>query len=151
MVEGNKSRTVAATMMNAESSRSHAVFNVVLTQRIFDSQTEVWAIIGSIMWWHFIESASLVMNVYPSHVFVLLFEERKRILPFVASITPLPRRSSFAGWAQTSSPYLFWMQMQRSKQICHSALIFSVMMILQLVITKSFAVEAFLTDIYSNG
>ena len=41
MVEGNKSRTVAATMMNAESSRSHAVFSVVLTQRIFDAQTEV--------------------------------------------------------------------------------------------------------------
>ena len=41
MLEGNKSRTVAATMMNAESSRSHAVFSVVLTQRIFDSQTEV--------------------------------------------------------------------------------------------------------------
>ncbi|XP_065063038.1 kinesin-like protein KIF13B isoform X4 [Rhopilema esculentum] len=40
MVEGNKSRTVAATMMNAESSRSHAVFNVVLTQRIYDPHTE---------------------------------------------------------------------------------------------------------------
>ena len=41
MAEGNKSRTVAATMMNAESSRSHAVFNVVLTQRIFDKPTQV--------------------------------------------------------------------------------------------------------------
>lgn len=40
MAEGNKSRTVAATMMNAESSRSHAVFNVVLTQRIFDKPTQ---------------------------------------------------------------------------------------------------------------
>ncbi len=40
-MEGNKSRTVAATMMNAESSRSHAVFNVVLTQRQYDPQTEV--------------------------------------------------------------------------------------------------------------
>eukprot|EP00794_Sanderia_malayensis_P012185 gene12185-13443_t len=40
MMEGNKSRTVAATMMNAESSRSHAVFNVVLTQRQYDPHTE---------------------------------------------------------------------------------------------------------------
>ncbi len=41
MLEGNKSRTVAATMMNAESSRSHAVFNVVLTERQYDPETEV--------------------------------------------------------------------------------------------------------------
>lgn len=34
MAEGNKSRTVAATNMNAESSRSHAVFSVVLTQTL---------------------------------------------------------------------------------------------------------------------
>jgi hypothetical protein len=32
MEEGNKSRTVAATNMNAESSRSHAVFTMVVTQ-----------------------------------------------------------------------------------------------------------------------
>ena len=31
MEEGNKSRTVAATNMNSESSRSHAVFTIVLT------------------------------------------------------------------------------------------------------------------------
>jgi kinesin family member 13 len=36
MAEGNKSRTVAATNMNAESSRSHAVFSVVLTQTLKD-------------------------------------------------------------------------------------------------------------------
>jgi len=36
MTEGNKSRTVAATNMNAESSRSHAVFSVVLTQTLKD-------------------------------------------------------------------------------------------------------------------
>ena len=30
--EGGKSRTIAATNMNAESSRSHAVFTVLLTQ-----------------------------------------------------------------------------------------------------------------------
>ncbi|KAK6186957.1 hypothetical protein SNE40_006213 [Patella caerulea] len=36
MNEGNKSRTVAATNMNNESSRSHAVFNIVLTQTITD-------------------------------------------------------------------------------------------------------------------
>ena len=31
MEEGNKSRTVAATNMNSESSRSHAVFTVTIT------------------------------------------------------------------------------------------------------------------------
>ena len=32
IIEGNKSRTVASTNMNNESSRSHAVFSIVLTQ-----------------------------------------------------------------------------------------------------------------------
>ena len=41
MIEGNKSRTVAATNMNSESSRSHAVFNIVLTQAEFDEETQV--------------------------------------------------------------------------------------------------------------
>uniref|UniRef100_A0A6B2EAN5 Putative kinesin-like protein n=1 Tax=Phlebotomus kandelakii TaxID=1109342 RepID=A0A6B2EAN5_9DIPT len=41
MAEGNKSRTVAATNMNAESSRSHAVFSVVLTQTLTDRLTNV--------------------------------------------------------------------------------------------------------------
>jgi len=41
MLEGNKSRTVAATQMNAESSRSHAVFSIVLTQTMFDPETKV--------------------------------------------------------------------------------------------------------------
>ncbi|CAH0727551.1 unnamed protein product, partial [Brenthis ino] len=41
MTEGNKSRTVAATNMNSESSRSHAVFSVVLTQTLCDSATGV--------------------------------------------------------------------------------------------------------------
>ena len=41
MSEGNKSRTVAATQMNAESSRSHAVFSILLTQTKFDPQTQV--------------------------------------------------------------------------------------------------------------
>ncbi|XP_011505399.1 PREDICTED: kinesin-like protein KIF13A [Ceratosolen solmsi marchali] len=41
MVEGNKSRTVAATNMNSESSRSHAVFSVILTQTLTDSKTGV--------------------------------------------------------------------------------------------------------------
>ena len=35
-MEGNAARTVASTNMNAESSRSHAVFNVVLTQTVVD-------------------------------------------------------------------------------------------------------------------
>ncbi|PIC17645.1 hypothetical protein B9Z55_023818 [Caenorhabditis nigoni] len=34
--EGNKSRTVAATNMNAESSRSHAVFSLIVTQTLHD-------------------------------------------------------------------------------------------------------------------
>lgn len=41
MTEGNKSRTVAATNMNAESSRSHAVFSIVLTQTLTDTLTSV--------------------------------------------------------------------------------------------------------------
>lgn len=40
MIEGNKSRTVAATNMNTESSRSHAVFNIVLTRNEYDKETE---------------------------------------------------------------------------------------------------------------
>uniref|UniRef100_A0A8C4RU11 Kinesin family member 13Ba n=1 Tax=Erpetoichthys calabaricus TaxID=27687 RepID=A0A8C4RU11_ERPCA len=39
MSEGNKSRTVAATNMNEESSRSHAVFNIILTHTIHDLQS----------------------------------------------------------------------------------------------------------------
>ncbi|XP_068070379.1 kinesin-like protein KIF13A isoform X4 [Danio rerio] len=39
MSEGNKSRTVAATNMNEESSRSHAVFSVILTQTLYDLQS----------------------------------------------------------------------------------------------------------------
>ena len=41
MSEGNKSRTVAATQMNAESSRSHAVFSIVLRQTMFDLASQV--------------------------------------------------------------------------------------------------------------
>ncbi|XP_065092939.1 kinesin-like protein KIF13A isoform X4 [Ochlerotatus camptorhynchus] len=41
MAEGNKSRTVAATNMNSESSRSHAVFTVVLTQTLIDTLSGV--------------------------------------------------------------------------------------------------------------
>ncbi|XP_069992039.1 kinesin-like protein unc-104 isoform X11 [Penaeus vannamei] len=39
--EGNKARTVAATNMNETSSRSHAVFTMVLTQRRNDSTTKL--------------------------------------------------------------------------------------------------------------
>uniref|UniRef100_A0A3Q3VLG4 Kinesin-like protein n=1 Tax=Mola mola TaxID=94237 RepID=A0A3Q3VLG4_MOLML len=39
MSEGNKSRTVAATNMNEESSRSHAVFSIIVTQTLFDLQS----------------------------------------------------------------------------------------------------------------
>ncbi|XP_059167567.1 kinesin-like protein KIF13A isoform X3 [Physella acuta] len=41
MSEGNKSRTVAATNMNSESSRSHAVFNIVVTQTLTDQASGV--------------------------------------------------------------------------------------------------------------
>ncbi|KAF2354987.1 Kinesin-like KIF1-type [Trinorchestia longiramus] len=40
--EGNKARTVAATNMNETSSRSHAVFTMVLTQRRHDQITDLW-------------------------------------------------------------------------------------------------------------
>merc|ERR1711879_1037865 len=33
MDEGNKTRTVAATNMNSESSRSHGIFNLILTEK----------------------------------------------------------------------------------------------------------------------
>ncbi|XP_054157934.1 kinesin-like protein KIF13B [Oppia nitens] len=41
MTEGNKSRTVAATNMNSESSRSHAVFTITLTCSVFDNTVGV--------------------------------------------------------------------------------------------------------------
>ncbi|KAF9098158.1 kinesin-like protein Klp8 [Mortierella sp. GBA35] len=41
MDEGNKARTVAATNMNETSSRSHAVFTVLLTQKRFDVETKL--------------------------------------------------------------------------------------------------------------
>ena len=41
ITEGNKSRTVASTNMNNESSRSHAVFSIVLTQTLTDLQSGV--------------------------------------------------------------------------------------------------------------
>ncbi|XP_071804732.1 kinesin-like protein KIF13A isoform X3 [Asterias amurensis] len=41
MSEGNKSRTVAATNMNSESSRSHAVFNITVTQTLTDIESDV--------------------------------------------------------------------------------------------------------------
>ncbi|KAL0087637.1 hypothetical protein J3Q64DRAFT_1455109 [Phycomyces blakesleeanus] len=41
MDEGNKARTVAATNMNETSSRSHAVFNIFLTQRRRDKPTDL--------------------------------------------------------------------------------------------------------------
>ncbi|XP_055332251.1 kinesin-like protein unc-104 isoform X2 [Paramacrobiotus metropolitanus] len=43
MDEGNKARTVAATNMNETSSRSHAVFTIVLTQRKHDLATNLVA------------------------------------------------------------------------------------------------------------
>ncbi|ESN92628.1 hypothetical protein HELRODRAFT_69372 [Helobdella robusta] len=39
--EGNKARTVAATNMNETSSRSHAVFTIVLTQKRYDHDSNI--------------------------------------------------------------------------------------------------------------
>ncbi|KAL4758505.1 kinesin-3 motor protein uncA [Aspergillus foveolatus] len=41
MDEGNKARTVAATNMNETSSRSHAVFTLMLTQKRHDAETSM--------------------------------------------------------------------------------------------------------------
>ncbi|PHH62451.1 hypothetical protein CDD81_7098 [Ophiocordyceps australis] len=41
MDEGNKARTVAATNMNETSSRSHAVFTLMLTQKKHDAETNM--------------------------------------------------------------------------------------------------------------
>ncbi|XP_051984495.1 kinesin-like protein KIF1A isoform X8 [Xyrauchen texanus] len=40
MDSGNKARTVAATNMNETSSRSHAVFNIIFTQKRHDGETD---------------------------------------------------------------------------------------------------------------
>ncbi|XP_031431410.1 kinesin-like protein KIF1A isoform X10 [Clupea harengus] len=40
MDSGNKARTVAATNMNETSSRSHAVFNIIFTQKRHDSESD---------------------------------------------------------------------------------------------------------------
>ncbi|XP_017277970.1 kinesin-like protein KIF1A isoform X4 [Kryptolebias marmoratus] len=40
MDSGNKARTVAATNMNETSSRSHAVFNIIFTQKKHDTETD---------------------------------------------------------------------------------------------------------------
>ncbi|XP_048664874.1 kinesin-like protein KIF1A isoform X24 [Marmota marmota marmota] len=41
MDSGNKARTVAATNMNETSSRSHAVFNIIFTQKRHDAETDI--------------------------------------------------------------------------------------------------------------
>lgn len=57
MSEGNKSRTVAATNMNEESSRSHAVFNIIVTQTLYDLQSGVCISVGLI--YEVVENSSL--------------------------------------------------------------------------------------------
>lgn len=39
MEEGTKARTVAATQMNATSSRAHTIFTIILTQTVTNKQT----------------------------------------------------------------------------------------------------------------
>ncbi|KFV06688.1 Kinesin-like KIF1A, partial [Pterocles gutturalis] len=41
MDSGNKARTAAATNMNETSSRSHAVFNIIFTQKRHDAETDI--------------------------------------------------------------------------------------------------------------
>ena len=41
MDEGNKARTVASTNMNETSSRSHAVFTIILTQQKYDAEMQM--------------------------------------------------------------------------------------------------------------
>lgn len=39
MDDGNKARTIAATQMNETSSRSHAIFTLIFTQKTHDNLT----------------------------------------------------------------------------------------------------------------
>jgi kinesin family protein 1 len=41
MADGNKARTIAATQMNETSSRSHAIFTLIFTQKTHDDQTSL--------------------------------------------------------------------------------------------------------------
>lgn len=61
MSEGNKSRTVAATNMNEESSRSHAVFNIIVTQTLFDLHSGVCISVDLIF--------EVVVNYFSSFLF----------------------------------------------------------------------------------
>lgn len=63
MAEGNKSRTVAATNMNCESSRSHAVFSVILSQTLTDPVTGVT---GEKVW-----NTSAVVREWPNSICVV--------------------------------------------------------------------------------
>ena len=63
--EGNKSRTVAATNMNSESSRSHAVFCLKISQTINDVQSGVSKVFSFIYYYYYEWEAS-------SHLFHIL-------------------------------------------------------------------------------
>ena len=41
---GNKARTVASTNMNAESSRSHAVFTLIFSQKEKAEDSAIWGV-----------------------------------------------------------------------------------------------------------
>lgn len=56
MSEGNKSRTVAATNMNEESSRSHAVFKITLTHTLYDVKSGVGVQIHDLFFFFFLIS-----------------------------------------------------------------------------------------------
>ena len=56
--EGNKSRTVASTNMNSESSRSHAVFSIVFTQRMTSPETKAVTEKVSGCWEYVLNSSS---------------------------------------------------------------------------------------------
>lgn len=66
MSEGNKSRTVAATNMNEESSRSHAVFNIIVTQTLYDLHSGVRISVDEFMklWWILLLPSSSTYILY---------------------------------------------------------------------------------------
>ena len=72
MSEGNKSRTVAATQMNDESSRSHAVFSIVLTQIDYDEASKVYTCTCT---WHMYSTCTTCMfvSIYSALVHVLVY------------------------------------------------------------------------------
>lgn len=82
MSEGNKSRTVAATNMNEESSRSHAVFSVILTQTLYDLQ-------------------SGVSHVFTSTLVRLLLKDVTAVISYVLCVFMMGCRTPVRRWVRS--------------------------------------------------